>query len=149
MFPGLIFFFPRFCFPVRWLPMKSLNVLVLALLLCGCGRSDLPDLGYVTGKVTVGGTPQPNAVVKFTPVGEGRPSSGETDESGNYELQYLVDTKGAIVGEHVVTVALIQSEEEDNLPEGSEEARTLPPSATDGSIKKEVKAGSQEINIDL
>lgn len=130
---------------------------VAAVGLAGCGGSDLPELGTVSGVVKSEGKPLPNAIVNFTPKGhQGRPSSGETDDSGNYTLLYLVDTEGAIVGEHTVTVEKIISEDEDNMSDdpadlepGQELPKPLPASASDGSITKEVKAGDNEINIDL
>jgi hypothetical protein len=85
--------------------------LVLALLLAGCGK------GYktapVSGKVTLGGSPLPNAMVQFVPEGAGGkgplPSSvGTTDKDGHYSL--VLDnsskTKGAVVGKHKVIITL-------------------------------------------
>jgi hypothetical protein len=131
-------------------------ILLLPLVSLGCGRSDLPDLGTVSGVVTLDGQPLPNAVVNFTPTGEGRPSTAETDEEGRYSLIYLQGVDGAIVGEHVVSVELIMSDEMDDLPddpsEMTEEQKAmprLPESAADSSIRKEVKSGDNEINIAL
>lgn len=81
---------------------------VAALLAClasvaGCSSGDQPDLGLVTGRITLNGEPLPNVEVAFQPE-NGRPSYGETDEDGNYELTYIRDTKGAKVGTHRVLV---------------------------------------------
>lgn len=136
---------------IRWAGLLS-----LAVVLAGCGRSDLPELGSVSGVVTNGGQPLPKAIVNFSPAGPGRPSAGETDEQGRYSLLYIQDVDGAIVGDHVVTVELLVTEEMDNLPDdpadmapGQTAPPKLPQTATDGSIKKTVKAGSNTIDIAL
>ena len=120
--------------------------LLMAFSLAGCGGvADQPDLASVSGKVTVGGQPLANAVVTFTPVAEGRPSSGATDDQGEFELQYTANANGAMIGEHTVTIALVQPDDDDTPVD----PKKLPPSAADGSLKKEVKAGSNDIAIEL
>ncbi|WP_197443793.1 carboxypeptidase-like regulatory domain-containing protein [Maioricimonas rarisocia] len=126
----------------------------VAVALVGCTRSDLPTLGDVNGVVTLDGNPLPEAVVNFTPTSGGRPSTGTTDENGYYSLLYLEGVDGAIVGEHAVTVEPITTEEMDDYDEENPEAGGTPPpqlpdSAYDGSIKKEVAEGSNEIDIEL
>ena len=73
--------------------------LVLLVTLIGCGGdSDLPDLGSVTGTVTLDGKPLPNATVEFTPVDGGRPSVAMTEDDGEYELEYTPGNFGATPG---------------------------------------------------
>lgn len=121
----------------------------------GCGgATDQPDLGEVEGTVTVNGTPLANATVEFRPQGEdgGRPSIGTTEADGTYELQYTVDAMGAKVGEHTVMVRLNEDEEDYEEEEGDDDEAAdsgLPAAASDGSLKKTVKAGSNTINIEL
>lgn len=129
---------------------------VMAISVSGCGRSDIPELGTVSGVVTLNDEPLANAIVNFTPEATGRPSTAETDASGRYSLLYLSGIEGALIGEHAVTVERIISEEEDNLSddpadleEGQELPIQLPASASDGSILKGVVAGSNVINIAL
>ena len=58
----------------------------------GCGgRSDLPDLGRVSGVVTFNGKPVPSAKVVFRPMGDGggRMAKAVTNEAGQYRLIYL------------------------------------------------------------
>jgi hypothetical protein len=136
------------------LPVTLLCVLVLSVI--GCGRSDIPELGTVSGVVTMNNEPLPNAIVNFSPQAAGRPSTAETDADGRYSLLYLTDIEGAVVGQHSVTIERIVSEEEDNLSddpadleEGQELPKQLPASATDGSILKDVAAGHNDINIQL
>jgi hypothetical protein len=71
--------------------------------IAGCRQGDQPDLGLVTGRITLNGDPLPNIELAFQPE-NGRASYGETDEDGYYELTYIRDTKGAKVGTHRVLV---------------------------------------------
>ncbi len=139
---------------------RILLTCVLVLCAAGCGGSDLPELGTVYGKVTLGGQPVSEAIVNFLPVTPGRPSTAETDADGYFELVYLPDVEGAVVGEHVVTIERIVTTELDNLPDDPAEmtaeeraaleaSKPLPVAASDGSMKKTVKSGSNEINIEL
>ena len=77
---------------------------IVCVILVGCGsRGDRPELGTVTGRVTLNGEPLRNVEVSFVPA-SGRPSYGETNDDGIYELVYIRDVKGAKVGKHKVTV---------------------------------------------
>jgi hypothetical protein len=126
-----------------------MTVSLCGLWMCtGCGGSDHPELGYVTGTVTVGGRPLENAVVTFTP-SDGRPSKGTTDSSGRFALSYTQNAEGAMIGTHRVRVVKLQTPEEDDLPEGVKSPNALPEAATDGSLMKEVKPGSNDIAIEL
>lgn len=142
-------------------PAICAALMTLIVTVCGCGRSDLPELGPVSGVVKLDGAPLANAIVSFTPQGEGRPSSAETDASGAYSLMYLPEVPGAIVGTHTVKIERLVSEEMDSLPspddiaegielqKGQELPASLPAAATDGSLTKEVKSGDNQINIEL
>lgn len=82
----------------RWL------ALVLVLTLSGCGGvPDQPPLGTVTGTVTLDGKPLEFIEISFVP-NKGRPSYGDTNSLGNYELTYVRNIKGAKVGKHTITV---------------------------------------------
>jgi len=77
------------------------SVLVL-LLIIGCGgSSDAPKLVQVTGTLSDGGKPIPNAMVLFQPE-DGSPSSGTTDEHGKFTLEYSTGDPGATIGKHTV-----------------------------------------------
>ena len=111
----------------------------------------MPELGSVSGTVTLGGKPLADAIVEFRPK-EGRPSSGKTNETGAYTLQYTSDYSGAKIGEHSVVVSLPGAEQDygsDDQSEDDDEASGLPANATDGSLKTTVKSGSNEYNIAL
>lgn len=125
-------------------------LIVLLVISVGCGGApdDRPELATVYGVVKSEGKPLANATVKFSPDGGNRPSTGLTNESGEYSLAYTADVDGAEIAMHVVTVVA-------NTPDGDYEgdapppAPKLPATASDGSITREVKAGSNTIDIEL
>lgn len=103
-------------------------------------------MGTVTGTVKADGKPLANATVTFYPQPTGRPSSGKTDENGQYKLIYSADENGAIVGEHQVRI----STADDGGDYGKSKPETLPSKyniATE--LKKEVKPGKNVIDFDL
>lgn len=129
--------------------------LMVSLTLCGCGGggADVPELGSVTGTVTVDGTPIEGATVEFIPQAGGRPSTATTDAQGKYELQWSGENMGAAIGTHKV---VIRTERAGFSPEGDEgvavEARPelLPPEYNDDStLNQEVAAGDQTIDFAL
>ncbi|WP_417390531.1 carboxypeptidase regulatory-like domain-containing protein [Gimesia sp.] len=84
--------------------MTSKFLLVTLSVYClGCSGGDSVDLGTVSGVITMDGAPLPDAIVVFVPE-KGNPSTGRTDTSGKYELSYLGDAKGAVVGSHSVKI---------------------------------------------
>ena len=84
----------------------------LCLLVGGCSQSDVsPELGLVSGVVTIDGQPADEVMVTYQPQKEagskdsviGGASSATTDSSGMFELRYKGGAvKGAVVGTHVV-----------------------------------------------
>ena len=89
-----------------------MRLVALAGLLCiaGCGNGDRPPLGSVHGIVKLGDKALANASVTFFPE-KGRPSCSETDASGHYDLIYLRDIHGAIIGKHKVVIQTMPPEE--------------------------------------
>lgn len=133
---------------------RTLLLLVGAVCFAGCGKSDLPELGEVSGVVTLDGAPLADAIITFTPSGAGRPSTARTDEDGHYELLYLADAPGALVGSHTVTITPVITEEMEEYDPHEPNSGGVPPpvypkNANDGSIVKEVSAGDNEIDITL
>lgn len=63
----------------------------------------LPELGIVTGIVTLDGEPLADAQVKFYP-NNGKTSYGMTDRTGRYELRYDKEVYGALLGYHTVVI---------------------------------------------
>jgi len=70
----------------------------------GCGGGG-PNVGKVSGTVTIDGKPASGITVSFQPSEGGRGSSGTTDQNGNYELIHSPTVKGALVGSHNATIA--------------------------------------------
>lgn len=69
----------------------------------GCGPKG-PEMGAVTGTVTLDGKPLSNAMVIFSPESGGRPGSGKTDASGKFEI-YTMGSQGVAVGSCRVSVS--------------------------------------------
>jgi len=77
---------------------------IFLLPLVGCSKGDQPDLGEVSGTITLDGEPLGGASVYFRPKSGGRTSTGATDANGVYVMTYKNATKGAKIGEHTVTI---------------------------------------------
>ncbi len=108
--------------------------------LSGCGSSDTPPLGRVSGKVTLGGEPLVGVIVMFKPA-EGRAASGTTNAEGQYTLEYTHKVPGAKVGPNTVML---------EWPLGSKDAKPLDPKYTVKSeLKADVKAGSNTFDFSL
>lgn len=123
-----------------WRLALILLVSTIAIGTIGCGSGDTPDLGRVKGLVTMDGKPLGGAVVMFVPE-NGRPSMANTDPSGNYDLNYTDEIKGAKVGKCTVSV---------QWPDGEPGSVKIPAKYNAKTeLKNEVKAGSNEINLDL
>ena len=119
--------------------LRSLALIILALAITGCGRSDLPPLGRVQGTVTLDGAPLPNAAVGFYPLSGGRQALAIIDQQGHYELTFVDGVSGAKTGMNEVTVF---------WPDGSTPTAKIPAkynAKTD--LEVEVKPGKNEYNI--
>lgn len=92
----------------------ALSAIVLGL--SGCQTSDQPELGHVTGTVTLDGKPINGIEVVFYP-DDGRPARGRTNAEGMYELRYIRDTMGTKVGHNRVEIAPNEEGEEEDAPE--------------------------------
>ncbi len=78
--------------------------LAILLVVAGCGRSDLPELGTVSGTVTLDGRPVTGLGVAFYPLSGGRQALGVTDENGKYNLTFVDGVPGAKTGTNEVTL---------------------------------------------
>lgn len=96
----------------------ALSVSLLSLTGCG-GPGDQPELGQVSGTVTLDGKPLRGIEVVFYP-DSGRPARGRTNSEGKYELRYIRDTMGAKVGHNRVEIA--PNEEGEDSPESEADA---------------------------
>ncbi len=79
------------------------SALMAAALLAaaGCGG---PEMGTVTGRVTVGGVPVKDGVVMFHPA-DGPTAVGAIGQDGTYTLTTFKSGDGAVTGEHRVTIS--------------------------------------------
>ena len=119
---------------------------------CTGDSGDAPKLGTVSGIVTLDGKPLSEAIVIFQPE-KGRPSNGETDETGRYTLQYNADSNGAVIGNHVVKITTAKSNNDEVEFESGDlitVKEKLPPKYhTQTELKAKVTADSNDINFDL
>lgn len=118
----------------------------LAVTIIGCGGgSDAPELGAVKGTVQMDGKPLDGATVTFQPQEGGRPSFGETDGEGYYELQYTADEAGAVVGKHRVSISTYREGDpgaEDPAEQKSQPERVPAQYNTQTELEAEVKPGT-------
>jgi hypothetical protein len=78
-------------------------LLLLATAALGCSQSGGPQLGKVTGTVTLDGAPVEGAGLEF--IGEvGAVGYGRTDSSGNYYVSFGNSRTGAPVGKNLVRI---------------------------------------------
>ena len=127
----------------------------------GCGGlSDQPELGQVTGTITLDGKPLSGIAVVFQPE-SGRPARGMTDAEGKYELTYIRQTKGTKVGPNRVEIAPSEDgepEESENADEESTSVTKRPKSGKPtipsrynvrSELKADVKAGENTFDFEL
>lgn len=120
------------------------GTLVLAI---GCGSGG-PELGTVEGTVTLDGSPLPDADVVFEPE-KGRTSFGRTDSSGHYTLQYTPERPGAVLGSHTVRVTTARTTEKADGTDEKSPEKVPAKYNTNSSLKREVKAGENVIDLGL
>lgn len=127
------------------------GVLMFGLWGCG-GGSKTPPMGQVSGIVTLDEKPLEHAQVTFQPE-NGRPSVGETDSEGNYELSYTGTTSGALIGSHKVIITSAMDAYSDETGEGKDRKarKELLPAKyhSKTTLTADVKAGSNQIDFPL
>ena len=126
--------------------------ILLTALGCGGGAGDYPDMGTVSGTVTLGGSPVSGASVSFRPSEAGaRGAAAVTDSSGYYELQYSANMEGAKVGEHTVRISTYQEAgpgEDGELVDAVPE--TIPNQYnSQTTLKQTVEPGSNTFDFEL
>jgi hypothetical protein len=81
--------------------ISSLVFGIVSALIIGCGGGDLPELGSVSGKVTMDGKPMDGVIIAFFPE-SGGPSTANVDAEGQYQLSYTEGVAGTKVGPNTV-----------------------------------------------
>ncbi|QDU73189.1 hypothetical protein Pan97_01560 [Bremerella volcania] len=129
----------------------SLCLLLTISQLVGCGGSGNP-IGTVNGKVTLNGEPVSEAYVMFEPVEGGRSSFGITDTDGNYQLTYMAENDGALVGEHTVRITTQRGAKRDDrgqITQPGVKEKFPPEYNTESTQQVTVESGRNEINFDV
>lgn len=136
--------------------MRPLLILWIAIPLClaslaGCGQDEYGDLGLVQGVVTLDGEPYPHAMIIFSPPGGERPSQGITDETGHYELIYIRTTRGALVGDHKVSITTVPRMPEDGTANLRDRPKELIPPRFNKQTEliRTVQSGKNTFDFDL
>lgn len=152
--------------------MRSVGLVIAGLAvaaLVGCSGATGPQTGRVSGRVTLNGKPLAGANVNFD-LKEGkspRVATGVTDSDGRYTLSTFGKDDGAVLGKHVVWITMPQKGEaiDPNNPTADygkmmsgaamgakPDTGGIPAKYTSketSDLFREVKAGTNEINIDL
>lgn len=115
----------------------------------GCGSGNRPEMGTVSGLVTLDGKPVPDAVVRFQP-NSGRGSRAKTNADGYYSLGYVGSAEGALIGEHKVTISTQWMDEDRTTHKMVSHPETLPARYnSESDLTSTVEAGHNEINFEL
>lgn len=119
------------------------------------GCSDGPEIAGVKGKVTWNGQPVPFAYVVYQPVDPpGAYGAAYTNAEGQYELLYTKSKKGALVGQHQVTVRTSSVDEiqVEDKKTGKMVTPPLPPGykpKLEVQFDRAVESGGNEIDLEL
>jgi len=136
-------------------------------LLPGCGKS--PVLAEVEGTLSYQGVPLQNVLVEFIPDEADQPrSTGVTNAAGRFVLECSNGEPGAVVGSHRVVLAqagrahggagkrnprhdtkVAAPPPADTVPESNSQILAPYGSATRTSLRPEVLAGNQTIDLKL
>jgi hypothetical protein len=144
----------------RLFQIGMLGLLVIAPLGCGSGRE---NLGLVNGTLSWNNKPVPGIQIMFVPDEErgtkGKRSLAVTDENGHFQLLCDNGQPGAVIGFHkVVLMASGRMTDRSDLGQSAagkskaDAKPVIPPEFSNPNstpVKREVKPGSQTIDLDL
>lgn len=116
--------------------------------LAGCSRGDRPELGEVTGTVTLDGKPLEGALVAFYPE-EGRTVGGTTDAEGFYEVMYLQGVKGTKVGPNKVEITTSLDPSDEDWRPGKSAEKVPPWYNVRTTLEANVEPGDNVIDFEL
>ena len=86
--------------------LRTLLFMSLLSLSTGCAKG--PELGDVTGRITLEGEPVEAAYVTFLPMFPGGMELvGKTDADGNYDVQYSATRKGIPPGKYQILLSTL------------------------------------------
>ena len=133
-------------------------VFAFSIFALGCSASIVePELGTVTGTVTIDGQPGANLLIQFEPqapvggkgneVGGG--STATTDAGGAYELTYKGTAKGAVVGSHLIRITSAAGGGPAGGEAGAVQVAIPPMYNTASTLRKDVSKGENKIDIDI
>jgi hypothetical protein len=130
-------------------PLPRVSFWTSMALAAAVGCNGTPgNIGKVKGQVTLEGQPLPDATVMFSPVNGGSPSAGRTDGSGNYELVYSRQAKGAEIGEHRVSITTADRGDPDADPPRPTVPEKIPAKYnSQTTLRAEVKPGSNTLDF--
>lgn len=125
----------------------GIGLLVCTAFLLGCGDSRLVP---VSGVVTLDGEPVAGIALHFQPLADNArdpracaSSHAITDSEGRYKLTTL-DTPGAVVGQHVVTMFSTDLPLDDDFNTDLQVEFKLPQQARDGNLRFTVPEGGTD-----
>lgn len=129
-----------------WVSWMAASAMTLG---CGGPAIEIPELGAVTGAVTVDGKPLEGVSVTFVPESGALASVARTGSDGKYELVYAVPgtkemIKGAAVGQHTVRI--------DVLPDPLAQTASQPLPARynlESTLKADVKQGPNTFDFQV
>lgn len=128
-------------------------VAVIGSLGCSGSPGDMPEIGLVSGIVTIDGVPKAGLNVTFQPEG-GRPAIGQTDSDGRYELTYSREAQGSKIGKNLVTISTPEPSQDDDSVPTEEQEQFVDPipekynalAIENPDMTVEVKPGTNEFN---
>ncbi len=126
----------------------------LCLATFGCGSSG-PEMARVRGTVTYQGKPMTKGTITFVSPDEKRPNATSAiGADGSFDLQTVEPGDGAQVGDYVVTVSGVGTDEIlDYIPKTPVENKSPIPlkyqSADTSGLKQTVKSGRNSVEIKL
>jgi hypothetical protein len=94
---------------MRYGVVSCCAVLLVSVLVAGCGGGNRAKTVAVTGNLTLDGKPVNEARIRFSPSGSnttGRTAIGDTDASGNFKLSTFEPGDGIIPGEYDADVII-------------------------------------------